>query len=117
MSSDNGVSFSEVNLTANTFTAIAYGNGWFVIAVNSTNTVYRSSDNGLTWESVTVANSQNYNSMAFSNDVFVCCASSGTDRVMYSIDNGITWTYINVDSNNWLKVTKNANRFLIGARS
>ena len=76
---------------------IAYGNGIFVAHVGGSDQ-FRLSSDGITWESVTIPNSDaigGYYEMAFGNGIFVLAGpgsqTSGQNRIASSPD-GRTWT-------------------------
>lgn len=59
---------------------------------------------GTTWTSVTAAEQNAWQSVAYGDGVWVAVASSGTDRVMRSEDNGVTWEPVNVTARSYVSV-------------
>lgn len=91
------------------YRGVAFGNSFFIALggnVGGDNHIMRSSDNGVTWATGTVPESNNWLSIAFGNGVFVAVAASGTNRAMRSTDNGFSWTAIAAAAaNSWASVT------------
>jgi len=77
-------------LSAGSYSAVTYGNGYFV-AINTGGNITSVSANGVTWTAGgTLPSSTTWSSIAYGNGRFVAIASGGTS-VAYSIDKGVTW--------------------------
>ena len=74
-----------------------------------TNAVARSTDDGVSWATVSVPeNTNNWTHVRYGNGVFVAVASSGTNRVMRSTDNGASWSAVAAaEANSWAEVATN----------
>ena len=94
-STDYGVSWSGlISLpfgAGNYPTAIAFGNGVFVVAGDN-GRISRSTDNGVTWSALISNNfgTSRILSLSYGNGIFVATALSG--KVSRSLDNGVTWS-------------------------
>lgn len=76
--------------TANAWSAIAYGNGMYVVvAASGSNTMY--SYDGIAWIGSSAAASNQWSSVTYGAGLFVAVSIDGANRVMTSPD-GITWT-------------------------
>jgi len=101
--SPNGMAWTQRNAAAaNSWRAVAYGNGWFVaVSSNGTNRVMRSQD-GISWVSASAAEANSWNGIATDGaGTWIAVASTGTNRAMVSTDNGATWTASNIGSRTW----------------
>lgn len=110
----NGEEWTSVSAPADSaWRSVAYGNGvWIAVgpsapdpAVN-TNRVMRSTDGGLTWSTVSVAQGS-WTSVAYGNGVWVAVSSETGDanQVIRSTDGGLSWTaHSAAEANTWLSV-------------
>jgi len=95
-SSTNGTTWTlRQTAPANiTFYDIIYGNGRFVVVSNISSSAAAAtgyySDDGITWNSMTMPSKINYSCGAYGNSVYVVLSTSGTNVVAVSSD-GITW--------------------------
>jgi hypothetical protein len=88
ISSPDGVTWTQSNVTSGLWTSVTYGGGKFVaVAYSGENRVATSTD-GLTWSLHTVA-LEFWNSVAYGNGMYVSLGF-GTNKVMTSF-NGETW--------------------------
>ena len=94
-------------LSSNYYSAVAYGNGYFV-AVQYGGTVTSTTTNGTSWTTGGVLpSSANWVSIAYGNGRFVTIAT-GSNSVAYSYDKGVTWIASPAglpSSQSWTKVT------------
>lgn len=88
---NGGVTWTTRAAPASTGRGIAYGNGAFVVAASS-GTVWRSTDDGVTWSTRTAGG--NGYGVAHSNGAFVLCGDNGIYR---SVDVGLTWARVSSD--------------------
>lgn len=97
MYSFGGVSFSSVAIPeTNSWSAVAYGNGYFVaVASDGTNRVMRTS-NFVTWSAIAASEANAWHGVAYGNSVFIAISSDGTNRTMRSLDYGATWTSVGI---------------------
>jgi len=102
MTSPNGITWTaRAAAEVGNWYSVAYGNGlWVAVAAYSgTNRVMTSTDPACTpvapatscWTAQAAAEANDWQSVAYGNDLWVAVAESGTNRVMTSPD-GITWT-------------------------
>jgi hypothetical protein len=105
-STDDGVTWTAVNVQANLWQSVAYGNGlWIAVASSGGNRVMRSATAGLTWLPLAATQANLWQSVAYGNGVWVAVASNGTDQVMYSTNGGINWTTAAApEANSWKAV-------------
>ena len=76
----------------NQWTNLAYGNGvWVATARDGINRVMTSSDNGVSWVSLSPPENNAWEGVEYANGLFVAVSIDGSNRVMTSPD-GITWT-------------------------
>jgi hypothetical protein len=87
---------------ANTWNAVAYGNGKFVAVGSGSSDYVMTSPDGITWTART-APAGDWRSIAFGNGKFVAV---GVDNVVISSTDGITWTTgTAIEYTNWTSVT------------
>ena len=89
----------------NEWRSVAYGNGvWIGVASFGTNQVMRSTNNGVSWSSVSVP-ATSWAAIAYGNGVWIAVASSPVDGLlMRSTDDGVTWSSISVSIAAWESV-------------
>lgn len=63
---------------------------WIAIGINATTTVWRSTDKGATWSSITTGASAAHTAISTDNKGVWCVAAGSTIR--RSVDGGLTWT-------------------------
>lgn len=75
---------------------IVYGDGVFVaLTSNETDTIYRTTDNGDTWESVSLSKVAYWQKLTFFDDTFIAFESTDTNpSIIRSTDLGQTWECI-----------------------
>ncbi len=104
-------SMTLVNQGSNTYTALDYGNGYFMAVAGSSAAAARSID-GVTWTSVTMPTASNWSGIAFGNSYWVAVAS-GTDTIAYSSANGLGWRTATLPvSASWIGVVYGAGKFV-----
>lgn len=87
-----GTSYDGVMPTSN-YVDIYYGNGvYLLIRSTTTNNVYRSTDNGLSWQQVTLPENRGLVKVRYIDGRWLIFAQSG--RLYQSIDDGQTFTII-----------------------
>jgi hypothetical protein len=97
----------------NNWRGIAYGNGVFIaVAYSGTNRVMRSTNNGQSWEVVSVPQS-NWYDIAYGNGVFIAVAYSGTPQMIRSTDGGVTWESVNIYQSAWRGIAYGNGVFVI----
>jgi hypothetical protein len=76
------------------------------------------SPDGITWTSRTSAADNNWQSVAFGNNVFVAVANSGTDNRVMTSTNGINWdTKPSASNGDWRSVTYGNNTWVAVGRN
>lgn len=93
--SDDGINWTQTTMPSGNWYGICYGAGKFVsISYNSNSLAY--SIDGINWTSITLTNSDNWNSITYGNGAFVIV---GKNYYAYSTD-GITWVEDNLPLSN-----------------
>ena len=87
----NPVWTSRTPAEANTWVAVAYGNGLYVaLSINGTNRVMTSPD-GATWTARSAPEANVWSAVTYGKGLYVAVSAGGTNQVMTSPD-GVTWT-------------------------
>ncbi|MDR3152065.1 MAG: hypothetical protein LBT85_01180 [Bifidobacteriaceae bacterium] len=85
---NNGASWESKSIGNNTLRGIAYGDGTFIMVSVGNLGIFRSTDKGQNWSSLSYT--VDLYSITFGNGVFVAVGDSG--NIMRSTDLGVTWT-------------------------
>ena len=75
-----------------------------LIAVGDGGAVFRSTDEGQSWEARTAAEANDWSAVAYGNGVWVAVATTGTNRVMTSEDDGLTWVARSCPVSEWTDI-------------
>ena len=87
-------------LQRNNLMDVTFGNNTFV-AVGSSGTIVRSTDNGSSWDNATSPTSKGLFGVAFGNNTFV--GVGGYGNIVRSTDNGSTWDSVTSPTGNSLQ--------------
>ena len=89
----------------NTYTAVAYGNGYFIAIASTSGSAARSTD-GTTWTSLAMPSSvPTWNSIAYGNGYWVIVSGGASLYAYYSSANGDGWRRSTLpSSNDWIHV-------------
>jgi len=90
--SSDGQTWTSLALPlSQSWTGIAYGNGYWIAIASGSQTIIVSKANGLGWRTSSLTSSTTWSNIAYGNGVFVAIAS-GTSTAAYSNNYGQTWT-------------------------
>ena len=115
-------SFSQVSATlisqnSNTYTAMGYGNGYF-IAIASASDFAAISTDGSIWTSIAMPAVATWNDIAYGNGYWVIVSGGTSQYAYYSSANGYGWRRATLpSSNDWVKVVYGNGRFVALAPS
>lgn len=105
------VSTTLVSQSPNTYTAMGYGNGYF-IAIASASAVAAISTDGTNWTSLALPSADTWIDIAYGNGYWVLVAGN-TQYAYYSSANGYGWRRSTLPSNNdWLHVVYGNGKFV-----
>lgn len=116
--SPDGITWTNrVNPSANNFSAMAYGNGLFLMMDNAGAGIVITSPDGITWTQHSCPTTPTFFiALAFGGGMFVA-AGYGDTKIITSAD-GITWnTLVGPAANNWYSMAFGNNTFVATARS
>ena len=94
-----------VTQSPNTYTAVAYGNGYFIAIASTSGTAAISSD-GVVWSAINMPLSvPTWNSIAYGNGYWVIVSGGTSQYAYYSSANGAGWRRSTLPSaNDWIQV-------------
>ena len=100
-SDDNGLNFTEISWEYTQVLSMVYGNGKLV-AVGVNNSIYVSSDNGLTWTRVQTGVNYLYYKIIYKNGLFIAVGGFGRTSGIISVSSdGINWNSSNYNRTLW----------------
>ena len=94
-STDNGLTWATVSVTAAPWFSIKYGNSVWIAAGGASSTeIMRSVNDGVSWTNIAAPEAGTYYSIDYGNSVWIAISSNGANRIIRSVDNGLTWSII-----------------------
>lgn len=103
-SGESGLAWAQLStpMSGADTTAVAYGNGTFVVLTNGGNSlggyVFRSTDEGETWGWAVTPEIREWSSVAYGSNTFVAVSR---EAIAYSTDYGVSWTEVAIPSDVW----------------
>ena len=123
-STDYGSTWTMVQLATSrlNIAGIKYGNGVWIIVIANSNTIYRSTNDGVSWTTVTITQDWYWTDITYGAGKFVIVAQgansslAGYQACIWSTD-GSTWNTANMPSSSrWGAVEYGGNRFVTLAK-
>ncbi len=110
LSSTDGINWTSSATPFQTGYGLAYGSGKFVVATDSSTAYY--STNGVTWTSVQLGASGNWQKIEYVNDRFIVLDVNSSSSGRYSLD-GVSWSGFNLPSSQtWSSVAYGDGKFV-----